>query len=436
MEVTGTLPWERPEGNRFWRDADTNQLRALLDIRYTTFTNRNFDVAFGKVVDDRGFHPIREYLNGLPPWDGECRIENLLQRCFEADDTPYVRAVARKVFAAAVARIFRPGTKFDSVLVLDGMQGIGKSSLFRELAGNEYYSETLSLTDMSDKSGAEKLQGYWIVEIGELAGMRKADIEKVKAFLSTLDDIYRPSYGRTVESHPRQCIIVATVNGERGYLRDITGNRRFWVVKCRQAEQKKRFSFSGEEKDQIWAEAVHLWRNGEKLFLEDELLNEAETIQRGAMEEDDRQGLVEAYLETLLPLNWPDMDLYARRDYFSGFRDPTRAQGTIRRETVTNVEIWAECFGNDPASMKKQDSYDVSAIMERIPGWERTQKREYLPLYGRQRLYVRSAVVPGAKDTGTRGTGVSGFPAAVDSVSGDAGTDGTPVSETLFDFLM
>jgi predicted P-loop ATPase len=183
----------------------------------------------------------------------------------QADDTAYVRAVTRKTLAAAVARIYRPGTKFDSVLVIDGEQGIGKSTLFKELAGDMYYSETLSLTDMDDKSGAEKLQGFWVVEIGELAGMKKADIEKVKAFLSTSDDKYRPSYGKTVESHPRQCIIIASVNGERGYLRDITGNRRFWVVKVRQEEQVKKWSFTDAERDQIWAEAKSIWESGEKL---------------------------------------------------------------------------------------------------------------------------------------------------------------------------
>lgn len=104
-----------------------------------------------------------------------------------------MRTVTRKTFAAAVARIYKPGTKFDNVLVFDGTQGIGKSTLFKDLVGDEYYSETLSLTDMDDKSGAEKLQGFWVVEIPEFAGMKKADIEKVKAFISTSDDKYRPS---------------------------------------------------------------------------------------------------------------------------------------------------------------------------------------------------------------------------------------------------
>jgi predicted P-loop ATPase len=105
------------------------------------------------------------------------------------------------------------------------------------------------------------------MEIAELAGMKKADIEKVKAFLSTSDDKYRPSYGKTVKSHPRQCIIIASVNGERGYLRDITGNRRFWVVKLNQREQKKTWHFTKEDRDQIWAEAKHYYQKGESCTL-------------------------------------------------------------------------------------------------------------------------------------------------------------------------
>jgi len=397
VQITGDLPWTRPEGNRFWRDADTAQMKVLLDNRYTVFPDRVLEACFTKATEDRRFHPVRDYLKALPPWDGSKRIETLFQRCLEAADTAYTRAVARKVFAGAVARILQPGVKFDSIPVLDGAQGIGKSSLFRELAGSEYYSETLSLTDMSDKAGAEKLQGFWIAEIGELAGMRKADIEKVKAFLSTTDDAYRPSYGRTVESHPRQCIIVATVNGDNGYLRDTTGNRRFWVIKCGQTEQAKKFSFSGEERDQIWAEAMHLWENGEKLYLDQDMIAAAEEIQRGAMEEDDRQGIVEAYLETLLPEKWQEMDLYERRMWLSGRNDPAQPKGTVQRKKVTNVEIWAECFGNDPGMMKKQDSGDLSAIMLRIRGWERTVNRERVQLYGQQRVYVRSD----AADNGT-----------------------------------
>lgn len=389
IQVTGNVPWDRPPDNKFWRDADTAQMKALIDIRYVAFSSRNHDVSFTKVADDRRFHPIRDYLNGLPSWDVVPRIETLLVRCLQADDTPYVRAVTRKTFAAAVARIYKPGTKFDSVLVFDGVQGIGKSTLFKDLVGDEFYSETLSLTDMDDKSGAEKLQGFWVVEIGELAGMKKADIEKVKAFLSTSDDKYRPSYGKTVESHPRQCIIIASVNGERGYLRDITGNRRFWVVRVHQEEQIKKWNFTAEERDQIWAEAKTIWESGEKLYLEASLSKEAEEAQRDAMEVDERQGMVEEYLEALLPENWDSMDIYARRSFMSDKDAPTAPVGKVRREAVSNAEIWTECFGRNLAELKPADSYALATLMTRVSGWQRTKVKKRIPIYGEQRLYSR-----------------------------------------------
>jgi len=394
VQITGEVPWERPKDNQYWRDADTAQLKALMDIRYQTFSSRNHDVSFTKVADDRRFHPIRDYLDGLPQWDGRVRAENLLIQNLKADNMPYVRAVTRKTLAAAVARIYQPGIKFDSMLVTDGPQGIGKSTLFKVLAGEEFYSETLSLTDMDDKSGAEKLQGFWIVEIGELAGMKKADIEKVKAFLSTADDKYRPSYGKTVESHPRQCIIIGTVNGERGYLRDITGNRRFWVVKVRQEEQAVNWTITPEERDQIWAEAKHLYEHGERLYLEGDLLKAAEEAQREAMEVDERQGMVEAYLERLLPEGWEEMDLYRRREFIRDLGDPMQPRGTVRREYVSNQEIWCECFGRKPDELKPADSYGLAALMTKVPGWERTKQIKDLPQYGRQRLYRRTCVSP------------------------------------------
>lgn len=388
IQVTGPLPWERPEGNAFWRDADTAQLKSIIDIRYLPFSSRNHDVAFTKVADDRHFHPIRDYLNGLPAWDGVKRVETLFIKYLQADDTEYVRSVTRKTFAAAVARIYVPGIKFDSVPVLDGDQGIGKSTIVKDLVTPEYYSETLSLTDMDDKSGAEKLQGFWIIEIGELAGMKKADIEKVKAFLSTSDDKYRPSYGKVVESHPRQCIIIATVNGERGYLRDITGNRRFWIIKVHQKKQKKTWNFDEHFRQQFWAEAKEIWKSGEKLYLEGDVLAAAEEAQKDAMESDDRSGLIEVYLNTKLPDDWAGMDLLSRRSFLSGneFGVPDHTGGELRTE-VSNAEIWCECLGKNLQDMKPADSYTIAAMMSQIPGWERTTEIKKLPLYGRQRLY-------------------------------------------------
>lgn len=391
IQVTGSLPWERPEGNKFWRDADTAQLKSIIDIRYLPFSSRNHDVAFTKIADDRRFHPIRDYLDSLPAWDGTKRVEDVFIKYLKADDTDYIRTVTRKTFAAAVARIYVPGIKFDCVPVLDGDQGIGKSTIVKDLVTADYYSETLSLTDMDDKSGAEKLQGFWVVEIGELAGMRKADIEKVKAFLSTSDDKYRPSYGKVVESHPRQCIVIATVNGERGYLRDITGNRRFWIIKVHQKKQKKTWNFTEEYRQQFWAEAKEIWKSSEKLYLEGDILEEAEKAQKGAMETDERVGMVEEYLNTPLPADWDDMDLFARRNYLNGSEfGGTQHIGTIARTSVSNAEIWCECLNHSLPDLKTTDSYQIAALMAQISGWERTTNIKRLPIYGRQRLYQKT----------------------------------------------
>lgn len=208
VEVIGRVPWDRPKDNRFWREADESQLRLYIDKKYIEFKERNFEVAFNSIVDNRRFHPVRDYLDSLPKWDGVKRVEEVFINFLSADDNDYTRAITKKTFAACVARAYHPGTKFDSIPVLDGAQGIGKSTLIKYLAGEEFFSDNLSLTDMNDKTAAEKIQGNWLIEIGELSGMKKADIEKVKSFVSTTDDKYRASYGRVVESHPRQCVIL------------------------------------------------------------------------------------------------------------------------------------------------------------------------------------------------------------------------------------
>lgn len=224
MEIKGEVPWEHP--SRFWRDADDAQMISYIDLTYGTFSARNYDIAVAKVADDRSYHPIREFLSTLPKWDKVQRVDTLLMDYLGASDNAYVRAVTRKTLCGAIARVMLPGCKFDTMLVLNGPQGKGKSTLISRLCG-EWFNDSLLLNDTKDKTVAEKLQGYWILEIGELAGLKKTEIETLRGFLYRQNDIYRASFGRRAVPHPRQCIFIGTTNAESGYLRDTAGNRRF-----------------------------------------------------------------------------------------------------------------------------------------------------------------------------------------------------------------
>ena len=379
MEIRGKVPWPHPA--KFWRDADDAQLICYVDAAYGTFSARNYDIAVTKAVDDRSYHPIREFFETLPDWDGVERADTLLIDYLGAEDTPYVRAVTRKELCAAYCRVYHPGIKFDSMIVLNGDQGIGKSTLIAKLGG-EWYSDSLNLSDMNDKTAAEKLQGYWIMEIGELAGMRKADLDKVKAFISRQDDKYRASFGRRVTPHPRQCVFFGTTNSQNGYLRDITGNRRYWNVKVPGNGKYKPWDMDEDTVKQVWAEVMVYAKAGEKLYLPPELEAYAKEEQRAAMERDDREGLVQEYLDMLLPDTWDSMDVYKRRDYVRDADDPMRPDGSVRRMEVSNMEIWCECFGKAKEDMKPSDSYSISAIMERMDRWSRTGKAKILPIYG------------------------------------------------------
>ena len=387
MEIKGKVPWQHPA--RFWRDADDAQLICYVDAKYGTFSARNYTIAVAKAVDDRSYHPIREMFEALPPWDGVARVDTLLIDYLGAEDNAYVRAVTRKALCAAYMRVWHPGIKFDYITVLNGDQGIGKSTLIAKL-GMEWFSDSLNISDMNDKTAAEKLQGFWIHEISEMAGMRKADLEKVKSFVSRQDDKYRASFGRRVTPHPRQCVFFGTTNSQNGYLRDITGNRRFWNVKVTGEGKLKPWDLDQGTVDQIWAETMVLAKAGEKLFLDHDLETLARKEQSEAMESDEREGFVREFLDMLLPENWDTMDTYQRREYFQDPNGPLNVKGTVKRETVSNIEIWCECFGKRREDMKPSDSYAIAAIMEKIEGWDRTGKPRRLPIYGRQRIYERA----------------------------------------------
>ena len=390
LDVIGDLPWEQVKPG--WSDADLACAKVYFERVYGIWSPAKFkDGLLAVASSERLYHPVKEYLGSLE-WDGHLRLDTLLIDYLGAEDNAYVRAVTRKTLVAAVARIYEPGIKFDSILVLNGPQGIGKSTLFSRL-GREWYSDSLSISDMKDKTAPEKLQGYWLLELGELAGIKKMDVETVKSFITRTDDKYRHAYGVNVESHLRQCIIVGSTNSDGGFLRDVTGNRRFWPVRVMGNGKFKPWDL--KDVDQIWAEAIEYYRRGEDLFLTGELAEAASLQQRDAMEADDREGLVAEYLETLLPDDWADMTLYERRNFLAGgdFGGPTKV-GTVRREQVCNLEIWCECFGKTRESIKKSDSYEIEGIINKIGGWVKYDGgktgKKHVPLYGSQRIYVRA----------------------------------------------
>ena len=385
MEIKGEVPWKHP--SKFWRDADDAQLISYVDTHYGTFSARNYDIAVTKVADDRAYHPIREFIESLPEWDKVPRVDTLLMDYLGAGDTAYVRAVTRKTLCAAISRVLRPGCKFDSMLVLNGPQGVGKSTLIAKLAG-EWFSDSLNLGDTKDKTAAEKLQGYWILEIGELAGLKKAEVETLRSFLSRQNDIYRAAFGKRATPHLRQCVFFGTTNAESGYLRDTTGNRRFWPVKTPGSGKKQSWNLTHEEILQIWAEALVYVRQGEKLYLSPEMDALAKDEQREAMESDEREGLVREYLDTLLPERWAEMDLFERRNFLSGSDfGGLQEKGTVRRTSVSNMEIWCECFGKERANLRRTDSNELTGILARL-GWKRADNKVRIPLYGPQYIFV------------------------------------------------
>ena len=387
-----TLPWTPIKPG--WNESDLGSLLIYLDHVYTLYTPAKLKSILLAIATERSYHPIRDYIESLPAWDGVPRVDTLFVDYLGAADTAYTRAVARKMLVAAIARVYQPGIKFDSVVVLNGPQGMGKSSFFAKLGG-KWFSDSLTIGDMKDKAAPEKLQGQWILELGELAGLKKVDVETVKAFITRQDDKFRHSYGYSVEDHPRQCIIVGSTNNEDGFLRDITGNRRFWPVTCATGGAHRPWQVA-DVVEQLWAEAYMLYQHGEPLYLTPEVERLAEAEQSGALESDAREGVVEEYLERLLPEDWDRMDLAERRgflrnDQFSGGDKP----GTVRRTVVSAVEIWAECFGKDPSQIKRSDTYDIFGMLMRIGGWEKYKGNKNglirRPPYGPQRCYQRVA---------------------------------------------
>lgn len=376
-----SLPWRKVTSDSAWIDADDSALRYYLERVYGLSSKDKIFDAVNVVAEENKFHPVREYLNSCE-WDGTPRVDTLLIDYLGAEDTEYTRAVTRKSLVAAVARIYKPGCKFDYMLTLRGVQGRGKSTLIGKLGG-DWYSDTFST--MQGKEAYEQVLGVWLVEVGELAGMKKAEAETIKLFISKQTDRFRPAYGRRLQEFPRQCIFIASTN-ESEFLRDTTGNRRFWVVDTPDAPRLDVWDdLTPDIVKQIWAEAVALYRKGEKLYLSRELEKVARQVQAEYEEENPKVGIVADYLDRLLPEGWDTLDSYSRRQWLE-----TDAKGVVKRQYVCAMEVWVEALGGNPDRVDRYALKEVRDIMAALPDWRRHKSgRVTFPPYGQQRYYER-----------------------------------------------
>lgn len=381
--VTRSLPWRKVDIMEPLRDVDYSGVRNYIECVYGIVSSQKVDDALALEFEKKRFHPITEYLKSLV-WDKTQRIDTLLIDYFGADDNAYTRAAIRKMLCAAVARVFEPGVKFDTALILVGPQETYKSTFIKKL-GKHWFSDTF--TTVQGKESFEQLQGAWIIEMAELSGLKKAEVETIKHFISKREDQFRPAYGRTVETYKRQCVFFGTTNKD-DFLRDPTGNRRFLPIDVRPEFVTKSVpeDLTEEEIDQIWAEAYKLYRAGEPLYMTGEEDVIAKIEQHKHSETDERKGVIEEYLNKKYPDNWNDMDLYDRRHWLE---DPLSQNGTIPKDFVCVAEIWCECLGKDKTDMSRYNTREVNEILRSLPEWEYINSTKNFSIYGKQKYYKR-----------------------------------------------
>lgn len=377
----GALPWDTREGMRLWTDTDDSGLNWYLETRYGITGQTLVDDALRLVSKEQAFNAVKEYLESLY-WDGRPRVETAFRDYLGAEDTPYVRAVCRKSLVAAVARVFEPGCKYDYVPVIIGPQGLGKTTFLRTLA-HGWHSDSLS--SFHGKEASEQIQGIWIVEIGEMTAAKRSDNNEIKQFLSRCDDVYRQPYGRRTERYPRKGVFFGTTN-ENDFLTDTTGNRRFWPVDGGVLTPTLTpWEDLPGQVDQIWAEAVALYRKGEPLYMEtDELKRAAKEAQEGHRDIDARAGMIEEFISRPVPDNYDALSLSTRRMWWSGnLQNAT----PVKRTKVCALEIWCECLNGDIKQLRRQDSATINNILAGVSGWRRNKSIRRYGYCGRQRGY-------------------------------------------------
>lgn len=378
--VTSTLPWRRVDKPEPFKNVDYAGLRNYIESIYGITGNLKIDDSLALEFDKRAFHPVTDYLDSLT-WDGIERIDKLLIDYFGCDDNIYSREAIRKTLCGAVARVQHPGCKFDTVLTLVGPQGSNKSTFVKKL-GKDWHSDTFSTVE--GKEAFEQVQGAWLIEMAEMLATSKAKIEAAKHFISKQVDTFRPAYGRVSESYPRQCIFIGTTNLLE-FLKDTTGNRRFWPTLVQPNKTTKDvWTDLDRDIDQIWAEAVHLYEEGERLYLSAAAEAIANRKRAEHSELDERKGIVEDYLNRTLPKDWATKDIYDRRLFLDN-----NTEGIFEREFVCIAEIWCELLGKNKEDMSRYNTRDINEIMKGLSDWTSSNSTKNFAIYGKQKYYSR-----------------------------------------------
>lgn len=335
-------------GRRPVVDHDYGKIRERCEAKFQTrkkvglkFSTADIEQAVDQVAREHTFSPVAEYLNGLV-WDGKLRINAACGEWLMADMTRLNIAIVRCWFIAAVARALKPGCKVDNVLILVGPQGYGKSEVFRALAGSEYFSD--SPIDISNKDAFGLLQRVWILEWAELESLKRArDSEMVKAFISSRVDTFRPSYGRVEQTFPRRAVIVGSSN-EREILSDATGNRRHWIITIR---ERINVQYVREIRDQLWAEAVALFRRNTEWTgaAENEVVN---PVEPWWLDDEMDADLAEVHLSHRQRDAWEDAILRFARS---------------RKGPFKTSEVLEEAIQKPPGQWTKADEMRVGSIL-------------------------------------------------------------------------
>lgn len=386
--VQENLPWERSGSS--WTDLDDSSLRHYIEKTYCMEGRNKIIDALMIAFEDRAYNPVKDYIESVA-WDGQRRIETLLIDYLGATDNDYTRTVTRKTIVAAVKRIYEPGCKFDYMLTIVGKQGIGKSLLIKRLAG-EYASDTL--TDIKGKEAYEALDGVWIMEMGELAALRKSERESIKNYISKQEDTYRKAFARNVSINKRRCIFIGTTN-DKDFLDDNTGARRFWVIDTDARQRTKTVwdDLTSEEVAQVWAEALTLYKAGENImYLPPEIDAQAKAKQKEHSAYEVYEGICQKFVDTPIPKNWTRMTVLEHQQYYIASEDfNTDNHGDmVQRQRVSAIEIWVEGMGKDTSTINKMIARRINDSLDAI-GWIKDPSPQKPVGFGSQRGYRRPA---------------------------------------------